>query len=196
MSEWIAVSEHLPPDGHYDCKIRHGNTKIEAKRTLRSNGGLPQWLEKVDVANDSADVTHWRFYHQIGNLAWLSSNATSAYHKCHGDPVKILSIDHHPSANISYRVCTFEHPKYGVGALFEYGLKASPDFERHAGNWGKEVALTKPMFTRFSKQKMGTLIGECLNDTGQKISTYLHPSLGFIALYQEEIINDTCVSAR
>lgn len=134
--------------------------------------------------------------HKIGNMVTVSSNPSSAYHKMHGDEVLIIGVNDHPSPNIEDKVYTFIHPVFGAGALYGHGLKTDPDFYSYAGEWGKEVSLKKPMFSKFVGEKLTNIIGRNESLHGDMVTTYLHPSLGFIAVKDFEMNNNVFAGER
>jgi hypothetical protein len=134
--------------------------------------------------------------HKIGNMVKVSSNPTSAYHKMHGDDVLIIGVDEYPNPNIDDMVYTFIHPVFGAGALFGHGLKTDPVFYSYAGEWGKGKSLEKPMLTKFLGQKLDKEIGRNESLHGDIVITYLHSSLGFIAVKDYEMEKGIFVGER
>lgn len=134
--------------------------------------------------------------HKIGNMVRVSSNHPSAYHKMHGDEVLIIGINDHPSPQIEDKIYTFLHPVFGPGALYGHGLKDNPNFYSYAGEWGKEKSLKNSMFTKFVNQKLTILVGRNESLHGDIVVTYLHSSLGFIAVKDYEMKNNIFIGDR
>lgn len=122
---------------------------------------------------------------EINSKVFVSSNASSAYHKMHGDEVIVIGIHDHPSANIDDKVITFIHPEFGPGALYSHGLKNEYKYS-YAGEWGKDESLKKAMFTKFVGEKKSVEVGRSPSAIGEVI-TLVHPQLGFIAATADEL---------
>lgn len=132
----------------------------------------------------------------VNDKVIVLSCPASAYHKMHGEEVLIIDINKHPSGKDEDKIYTFVHPKYGPGALYAHGLTKDENFYGFPGYYKKEEVVKRPMFDRFLKQKLTTKLGEVELEDGRVVVSYLHSSLGFIAAYSEEIINDTYVGSR
>lgn len=131
---------------------------------------------------------------KIGKSAFVSSSPSSAYHKLHGKEVLIIGESEHPS-NKEDKVLTFYHPQLGPGSLFEYGLKSNLSDIHHSGFYKIEDSESKPMFSKFVNQKLTTKLGE-FEHNGKKIITFLHSSLGFISVFEDELKNNDIYSGE
>jgi len=134
--------------------------------------------------------------HKVGDAVFVSSNPSSAYHKFHGGKVEIIGIGEHPNNDIKEPICTFIHEQYGVGALYWYGLKTTHSDVHVSGGWEIEKSLSRPAFKKFVGEKLTKLIGEYILESGGLVKTYLHPSLGFISVFEDELLGEKYVGKR